>query len=294
MPTPPRSTALETAIPALIGRTVNGIDRLRAGSADRIAFRLFAYPTRRARLQPQQAAVLAQAAREAVPTGAGTAIAYRWGDGARPVVLAHGWESRAGRLTPLVQPLLEAGCSPIAFDAPGHGAAAGRTAWVPHYAELIAELARRHGPLAGAVGHSFGALGVFHAARSGAALPTIVTVNGVAEFDYLVRAFSTRLALRPGIESRLRLRVGRIAFPGIDEPIRRLAATNAQGVAASRILVLQDLDDPVVAPEQAHRLVAAYPERARLVETRGLGHSRILLDLGVQAEIAAALRAGGA
>ncbi|WP_238162986.1 alpha/beta hydrolase [Kribbella capetownensis] len=48
-------------------------------------------------------------------------VTYAWGDGRRPVLLVHGWRSRASRYAGFVARLLELGYSPVSFDAPGHG-----------------------------------------------------------------------------------------------------------------------------------------------------------------------------
>ena len=50
---------------------------------------------------------------------------YAWGDGGRPVLLVHGWQSRAARFASFVRPLIDRGFSPISFDAPANGDSTG-------------------------------------------------------------------------------------------------------------------------------------------------------------------------
>lgn len=44
------------------------------------------------------------------------------------------------------------------------------------------------------------------------------------------------------------------------------------------ILLVHDMDDDVIDPAQSRAIAAAYGPQARLIETTGLGHSRILAD----------------
>nr|MBA3542137.1 hypothetical protein [Deltaproteobacteria bacterium] len=50
--------------------------------------------------------------------------AWRWGHGPT-VLLVHGWEGRGSQLGSFVEPLVAAGLSVVAFDAPAHGDSAG-------------------------------------------------------------------------------------------------------------------------------------------------------------------------
>src|SRR6185369_13228471 len=50
----------------------------------------------------------------------GDLAVWHWGTGPR-VLLVHGWNGHAGRLSSFVQPLVEAGFGVVAFDAPAHG-----------------------------------------------------------------------------------------------------------------------------------------------------------------------------
>src|SRR5262249_36765264 len=74
--------------------------------------------------------------RSVVPGRCGGIALWQWGHGPR-VLLAHGWGSHAGRLTPFVPGLLAAGFGVAAFDAPGHGASPGRFASLPEFVDAF-------------------------------------------------------------------------------------------------------------------------------------------------------------
>ena len=80
---------------------------------------------------------------------------WHWGRGPR-VLLAHGWGSHAGRLTPFIPRLVRAGFGVSAFDAPGHGESRGRFASLPEFVDALMLVARSVAPVA-FLGHSLGA-----------------------------------------------------------------------------------------------------------------------------------------
>ena len=57
------------------------------------------------------------------------------------------WGSRGARLGSFVAPLTGAGFSVLGFDAPGHGASAGRLSSLPQFIAAIREIGDRLGPL---------------------------------------------------------------------------------------------------------------------------------------------------
>src|SRR3954471_12912224 len=92
------------------------------------AERLFTTPRRHAR-PDRERAVLATARELTIDVtlraprwnGAHTTVAaWKWGQGPT-VLLVHGWEGRGSQLGSFVEPLVAAGLSVVAFDAPGHG-----------------------------------------------------------------------------------------------------------------------------------------------------------------------------
>src|SRR6185369_10241160 len=79
-------------------------------------------PHRRTRREHR---TLSQGTFRTVDSGGCRLATWRWGEGP-PVLLVHGWGGHAGRLSRFVSPLVEAGFSAVAFDAPGHGASPAR------------------------------------------------------------------------------------------------------------------------------------------------------------------------
>lgn len=227
------------------------------------------------------------AARRDVVEHAGTEVtAYAWGDGARPVLVVHGWGARASRFADVVAALLATGHSPVAYDAWGHGATPGSVRTILDHRAVIAELERRHGPFAGVVAHSFGVPVAMYAVRAGLAADRVVAVSGMGDFGYLVDTFCEQLGLDARVGVELRGAIERSWFDGDTDIWSRFSP---QPVPGTEVLVIHDVGDRIVGRGQADVLVAALGPGTRLVETTGLGHGRILRDPGVIDEVVAFL-----
>ena len=270
---------------AVVGTALNATARVAPGRAGRLALELWRRPGRPAAVRRDERAVLEDAVRSTV----GRVAAYSWGDGARPVLLVHGWGARASRFADLVTALVDAGHSPVAYDAWGHGATPGPVRTIPEHRVVIDELERRHGPFAGVVAHSFGVPVALYAVRHGLAADRVVALSGMGDFGYLVDTFCAQLGLRPPIDRELRRAIECAYFDGDAGIWERFSARPMPG---RQVLVLHDADDRVVDRAQADLLVAALTDGVRLVETTGLGHGRILRDPDVIAQTVAFLGGG--
>jgi len=213
--------------------------------------------------------------------------AWRWGSGPA-VLLVHGWEGRGSQLGALVEPLVAAGLSVIAFDAPAHGDSPGNRLYLTDHADVIAAIADQVGPVHGTISHSFGCAAVLLAGvRAGVDAPLNVAIAPNVLIDDAIARFSKLVALdateREAMESQLAIHAG------VSTEALRLEALIGQ--RDSQLLVVHDREDPEVSFAHADRLARQWPD-ARLVVTEGLGHRRILRDPAVIAETVAFVRRG--
>jgi pimeloyl-ACP methyl ester carboxylesterase len=243
--------------------------------AGRGAFLLFGRTGKRAALRPDEEAVHAAAAMGTLTVNGKRVVTYRWGDGRRPVLLIHGWQSRASRWAHLIPPLQALGFTPVAFDAPGNGASGGWTTNALEYRAVILELHREYGPFEAVVAHSFGALCALLALRSGLEAPRLVAISGVTDFDYLVESFVRQAGLSARAARALRRRTEQeIEAVGLRWSLM-------SGPVEASMVVIHDAQDRMVDHTHAVRMAKAHPGRAQLVTTNGLGHHRILADPSV-------------
>ncbi|GAB2782357.1 alpha/beta hydrolase [Streptomyces chlorus] len=265
-----------------------------SGGSGQELFELFRRPQGRSRPRPDERAVMEAARTGELTVNGKVAAIYRWGSGERPVLLVHGWESRASRYAKAITRLIERGYSPVAFDAPGHGAATGDTTTLVEYRDIIAELHRTHGEFEAVVAHSFGVVATFVALRHGVRARRIVAISSVPDFMYLVDMFTARLRLSEQLRDELRRRIEREVYPGEEDMWTRFSVLHESAGVRVPLLVIHDEDDSTVGCGQARRIVAAFGEQARLVTTRRFGHQRILGAPQVVAEIEQFIGSGAA
>ncbi|WP_020385968.1 alpha/beta hydrolase [Kribbella catacumbae] len=250
--------------------------------AGRVAFELWRRPLARGKVRADER-VVHEAARVEVVDGV---VTYAWGDGSRPVLLVHGWRSRASRYYAFVQRLLELGYSPITYDAPGHGDSEGPAGTILDHQRIIQGLEDRHGPFEGVIAHSLGVPFALFAVREGVQAKRVVTISGLADFGYLADAFCRELGLGARANTSLRRSIERKLFDGDQEIWTKYS------VAAGEVdlLAIHNDEDDVVDPSQAPVLLAQYGSRAHFLQTNGLGHRRIMVDPEVITEAVAFLQ----
>lgn len=259
------------------------------------AERLFTSP-RRHRRPPRERDVLA-AGRESIvdvklraPRWHGAHVPvtmWRWGVGPA-VLLVHGWEGRGSQLGAFVAPVVAAGMSVIAFDAPGHGSSPDHRLYLTDMADTIADVAETVGPLHGIIAHSFGAAAVLvaHLTHRVRAPRNVMLAPNVLIEDALVR-FARVVGLDDADRAALAQRIG--AHTGLDIAALRLECLTADRDDA--LLVLHDRSDREVSFEHAEAIERTWPN-AQLVEAAGLGHRRILRDADVVSRVVDFVRFG--
>jgi pimeloyl-ACP methyl ester carboxylesterase len=270
----------------LAGAALNLTSAVAPRLASRVCLRLFRTVVPRAEVRDAEREVHRRAVVEELSVNGKAVKSYRWGDGTRPVLLIHGWRSRASRYAGFVSRLEASGFSPISFDAPGHGDSNGRATTVRDYAQAIRLLQDNYGPFEAVIAYSFGVLAAFLALRGGLDAARLIAVAGVSEFGFLPDEFSRRLRLNDRLKRDLRRRIERDMYPETTEIWQRFDATYCPDDIAVPILAIHDQDDTAAPIDQAHLLKATYGDQVHLITTTGLGHHKILTDPTV---IAAAL-----
>ncbi len=259
--------------------------RVAPRTAGRQAYRLFCTPRRRATVSLEGETVMARAARIDVQAEGHRVAAYR---GCAPdplspaprVMLVHGWESRAAFLAVWVDPLQAAGFEVVAFDAPAHGASAGRRANAIVFAQAMTAIVERFGPVSACIGHSLGGFA------------SLLAVAGGRLFDREGLEVQ-RLLIFAGAEIGGDFMTMFCEFLGLGDdflPLFLAGAAEAEGHPISEFeahrlfadhpiptLWLHDPEDNEVPIEGAERVARACPH-VTLERISGLGHDRIACD----------------
>jgi pimeloyl-ACP methyl ester carboxylesterase len=208
-----------------------------------------------------------------VATASGSVAVWSWGKGPA-VYLVHGWGGRAEQLGAFVEPLLARGFRVVALDGPGHGLSAGRRSSGPEMARALAAVVAHVAPAYAVIAHSLGAAAVVYAIREGLRVERLAFIGPPADPLVWVDAFARRLGLSTSVVAEMRRRSERRIGARWDEiPIVPLRGVGQ----AVPLLVVHDREDREVAWTDGAAVAEAWPG-ARLLETTGLGHRRVLRD----------------
>ncbi len=200
---------------------------------------------------------------------------YSWGEQNNPlVVLVHGWMGRATQFHKLIEALLEADYRVIAFDGPAHGDSQGKSTDLRDFSAALIYIEQQHGPIATAIGHSFGGVAVLFAIDQGLPLKNAVMVASPVIGDEIIDQFvrqikgtsSTADAFKRTIKQKFGFEFNEFSASHI---IKRIKLNS--------LLLVHDTQDTDVPIEHARVLKNLAPT-ARTHFTRGLGHTRILRD----------------
>ncbi|WP_020576808.1 alpha/beta fold hydrolase [Actinopolymorpha alba] len=259
---------------SLVGSALNAASLLSPRTAGKAALALWRRPMPRGTVRTVERETHDAAVTERISINGKDVVAYRWGDGEKPVLMVHGWQSRGSRYAGFVPVLRGLGFSPVTFDAPGHGDSGGTSMTILEYEEVIRHLQGRYGLFDAVIAHSFGVPCVLHALRNGVGAGRLVAVSGVADFEFLVDEFTRQLGLSARMNQELRRRIEEDLFPHETEIWERFSSVYQPTSLDIPMLAIHDEDDDWVPLEHAHRITAAHG--ARLLVTRNLGHRGML------------------
>lgn len=261
---------------------LSGMSRLSPAAAARLAAVLFRRPPGH-RGSDIDRSTLSSAERLDLTLHGRRLAVWRWGRGPT-ALLVHGWGSRGVRLGSFVDPLSAAGFSVVAFDAPGHGASAGRLSSLPQFIAAIREIQDRLGPIEVVVAHSMGGAAATLAIARGLTVGRAVFLAPASDPAGYSERFASVIGLSPSVLARMKSDLERrFGMAWKDFDVLAAAAT-----MSAPLLVFHDRDDRDVAWTDGESIAAAWPG-ARLVTTTGLGHRRIVHDPSVVAAAVAFL-----
>lgn len=229
---------------------------------------LFLSPPRQARTRRERE-ILSRGRFREVPFGNGRIATWRWGEGPA-VLLVHGWGGHAGRLSRFVAPLMEAGCSVIAFDAPGHGVSGGRCS-VSDLIGAVLAVAQDSGNVAGLIGHSLGAAACVLAMRGGLSVRAAVLLAPLSDPEKYAGRFASICRMPGPVRESMKIRLA--ARHGV--AWEKLRVVEPAPSAPGPLLIFHDRRDAKVPLGDGRAIAASWPG-SRLVATQGLGHHKIL------------------
>jgi pimeloyl-ACP methyl ester carboxylesterase len=204
---------------------------------------------------------------------------WLWGRGPA-VYFLHGWGGRGAQWISFVEPIVRAGFTAVALDAPAHGDSAAPRTSILHFAGALAAVSESVGPARAVIGHSLGGAAAALAIRQGMPAEKVVLIGSPANPAEYFDAFMHRLGIPERLHPRVRAEVEQgygFAWSDLAVTPPRKAMFSGADIPA---LVVHDSQDAEVEPGNAARIADAWPG-AEIMMTRGLGHQRVLRHASV-------------
>jgi pimeloyl-ACP methyl ester carboxylesterase len=199
---------------------------------------------------------------------------YTWGSGP-PVVVIHGWGGRATQFRRFIKPLTTAGYQVVGFDGPAHGNSEGKRTNIVEFEEVLLKIYEKVGQPVGILAHSFGGSVALFAAMKGLIIPKLINIASPTIGDEIIntylRAINGSESTRDYFKKYTQKKYGK----PFDEFTSSYFSQHLPRPVA--VLLVHDESDKEVIIEHAERFIKLYPT-AKLIKTKGLGHTRILKD----------------
>lgn len=239
-----------------------------------IALKFFATPRKKARHKVSDK-LLEQAQISDILIGGNMLKVYEWGEGAKTILLVHGWESRGTGLRSFVPNLVEAGYRVVAFDAPAHGDSGGKRLYLKDYGSAISAIYHKYGNVEGIICHSFGGAGAAYAMTQidpEMSVKNLVLVGVPAAISYPVYNALRTMNAPPAVQKHFIAGLEKLGGVKIEE--MTFEKLNGK-MKVDRILVVHDKQDEQVKFEEGEKIVK-YCKNAELQVTDGFGHFRLI------------------
>jgi len=194
--------------------------------------------------------------------------------GTGPVVLfIHGWESSASSFTAIARRLLDEGHRVVLFDLPAHGYSLGKKTNLVEIGRVIRKLENDEGRFHAIIGHSFGAACAGHAIKAGVSIEHFISISAPTTISFIIDRFCYLVGASEKTKHGLIQKIEAILQGPYEQESLIELATDFKPAG----LIIHDRKDRIVPYSHAENLSSAWPG-ARLFDTDGLGHNRILKD----------------
>ena len=198
---------------------------------------------------------------------------YKWGNSNKTVIVAHGWAGRATQFRRFVKPFLNAGYQVVGFDGPAHGKSEGKNTNLDEFKDLLQQLVNQFGNVHAIVAHSFGGAASLYALTQGLPVKSLVNIASPAVADEIINTFLRAMNGSKKTGEAFKEYLQRTTGKNYDQ---FAALSFIKKVPTSlNLLLVYDEDDKEVTLVHPQALLKEFPQ-ATYIQTRGLGHTRIL------------------
>lgn len=252
----------------LVGKSINGLSYLSKTLAAEKALALFSKP-RKGHITELQARFLATAKQQLLEYQSLQIMTYHWQGAGETILLAHGWESNAGRWKSLIKHLQKKNHTIIALDAPAHGNSGSDTFNALLYSEFIHAVAQHYQPKI-IVGHSVGGMAsvFFQNKYRIKSIEKLILLGSPSDFKDILKRYTDMLGYNQRITNQLNTIINKRfgASPDSFSTAKYIENIHLEG------LIIHDEDDLIIPFNDALKIKSNF-KNSKLITTKGLGHS---------------------
>ncbi len=258
---------MQKLIIRFVGLYVNIIAILSPKNAADIAINIFATP-RKGKPTERQQKFLETAEQQVLHCDNLRIMTYLWKGSKDTVLLAHGWESNAGRWKALIRQLRASDYNVVAVDAPAHGQSNGSSFNAIVYAACMNEVVKNYSPST-IIGHSVGGMAsVFMVHEHGKyKIKNLISLGAPAHFEGVLERYIELM----GFSKRAYRAINELILERYGHKPDYYSAAEFMKDFSLKVLIIHDRRDSIIPFEDALLYKKHYPD-TELVETRGLGH----------------------
>ena len=207
----------------------------------------------------------------------GQLTGYRWERKTDPVILfVHGWTATTTCFVNFIDPLLAKGYQVISYDSIAHGESSGLCVSLTEWADTVIAILKQIGKVHCIVGHSLGAGAIVIASSLELKTDKIILISPVSDITKVTEQFAKTLSIPERIMEKMHQYAWKKYFSSASK-----YGDNWNDVFESDFkvptLIIHDINDKEIDISNARTLAKQW-DWAKLIETKRLGHRRILLN----------------
>jgi esterase/lipase len=213
---------------------------------------------------------------------------YSWGKGP-VIILIHGWAGRATQFRKFIEAFTELGYRVVGFDGPAHGKSEGKKTNIDEFYEALRSIYKVTGEPVAIICHSFGGSAALFSAKEGLAVRKLINIASPTIGDEIINTYLRAINGSKSTGDFFKNYVMKQTGKTFDD---YTSLNFIQHIKQDlSLLLVHDEDDKEVYLKHAEALKEVYPA-ANLLVTKGLGHTRILKDESVVANVVTFVREG--
>lgn len=212
------------------------------------------------------------------------AILKKWGKG-KKVLVIHGWAGRGIQLREHIEKLKDQGHEVFMLDFPAHGEAPGKSTSVFEFIHTLKKVLEENS-FDAFIAHSVGCAALLGSLPEGTKVPLVLFAPHYDLYESL-----TKMMRQRGLEDDFIKKVLNLYESHYQISFESFNPKNVAPSYEGKVLIYHDQDDGALPSTHSQKLFEVFSD-AQFIETKGLGHNRILKDEKIVEDVLSFIKEG--